>query len=284
MAQKRIQVTSNARPYLIYAPPFSNASAGIIVLHRLAFELYKLGIEVYINTYQQNPRYATIPHISKCDKSKNPIAVYPEIVWGNPFECSTVVRFVLHTPGYWGGPKEFGKDDILFVYSGFGTLKDELGLDDDHVLYVPTVDTGIFYDKKQPRLGRYVYRGKGKQPDHIVSKLYPLIGGKESFVGEEKQRELADKLNHCECLYSYDVVTTLTEIARLCGCPVVLIPDPYFPLAHREGDFPVPLDGMEYYKVLDWIPKFDSDVIMREFKKVEDALPENIKRFVKLTQ
>lgn len=39
----------------------------------------------------------------------------------------------------------------------------------------------------------------------------------------QDQQALADLLNECEVLYCYDPVTAMTEIARLCGCRVVIV-------------------------------------------------------------
>jgi hypothetical protein len=211
------------KPYFIWAPPFDNASGGIVVMHRMAVELQKSGECVYINTPVQNKKRDMVLVME--DGIPRSIAVYPEIIQGNPFGAETVVCYLLNIPGVCGGPSsinDYEKTDFFYIYDRLFNSK--IGLPEENILHCPHIDLDVFYDKHLPRVGRAVYRGKGKQPDHPLAN-YPLIGGKESFRGDEGQARLCELLNRCSLLYVYDPATAITDIARLCGCPVVIIPD-----------------------------------------------------------
>ena len=231
-----------SKSYLIWAPPFDESSGGIKVLHRLAVELQKRGMNVFINTNKQNPRWETVPCFG-IGTGRNvtcafPIAIYPEIVPMNPFNAKTIVRYLLNIPGACSPDysASWGEDDILFTYSRLFNTK--LKLPNDRVMLIPHIDLDVFYDRKLKRSGRLVYRGKGQQKEDERLKQFPSLGGKESFRGDDGQKILADSLNHCELLYCYDNATAITEIARLCGCPVVIMPDGiYSKEEHQQHEF-----------------------------------------------
>jgi O-antigen biosynthesis protein len=224
------------RSYLVYAPPFNESSGGIKAMHRLAVELQKRGQEVFINTDKQNPHWPKIPTFGKglpVITVSDAIAIYPEIVSGNPFDTRTVVRYLLNVPGACSPDyrSTWDTDDILFTYSRLFNTK--LKLPDNRVMLIPHIDLEVFYDRKLKSPERLVYRGKGQQKEDERLKQFSPLGGKEDFRGDDGQKRLADSLNRCELLYCYDNATAMTEIARLCGCPVVLIPDG----SYSEADY-----------------------------------------------
>lgn len=215
------------RNYIVWSPGFDRSSGGICVLHRLAVELQKRGLKVFINTEKQNPHW---PRIYLWEQKvfmqfPDSIAIYPEIIQGNPFYAHTVVRYLLNIPGACSAntADSYGKDDILYTYSRLFNTK--LGLPDDRVMLCPHIDLNVFYDKHLPRNGRMKYRGKGQQSEDKRLSGYPLLGSKEGFRGDDGQERLAEALSRCSMLYVYDNATAITEIARLCGAPVVIIPD-----------------------------------------------------------
>ena len=218
------------RAYLLWAPPFDNASGGIIALHRLAVELQKRGMTVFINTAVQNQHWGKIrvmqnPELWGVGGPWDYIAIYPEIIQGSPFNTRTVVRWLLNVPGACSPDysSTWGANDLFYTYSRLFNTK--LKLPESQILLCPHIDLDVFYDQHLPRMGRMKYRGKGQQPDDPRLSGYPLLGQKESFRGDQGQAMLAEALNRCELLFIYDSATAMTELARLCGTPVVLIPD-----------------------------------------------------------
>lgn len=216
------------RPYFIFTPDWSKYSAGVVVLHTLAHRLKLMGLPVYLNTPIQNPQWGRLPIIAEFTQDKNKaIAVYPEIVNGNPYQCKTVVRYLLHLPGFFGGPTFFNNSDLLFVHSNL--FNQRIGLPKERVLFFPYLDTNIFYDMKMERSLKFYFRRKenGTYPDPRIAEV-PSIGTGKENESEDAQKNLAIRLNKTKVLYCYDNVTAMVDIARLCGCAVVMIPDGFW--------------------------------------------------------
>jgi hypothetical protein len=179
------------KSYLIWAPPYDESSGGIKVMHRLAVELQLRGYDVSINTDKQNPKWPAVKAFQLRNNTPNRycIAIYPEIVSGNPFFTDTIVRYLLNVPGqcspdYW---HTWGDDELDFTYSRLFNTK--LRMPDSQILLIPHIDLDVFYDKHLTRTTRFVYRGKGRQPEDPGAN-YMSLGGKESFRGKEGQASL----------------------------------------------------------------------------------------------
>lgn len=251
------------KPYYIYAPPFNWSSAGIIVMHRLANELRKKGMEVYINVHEQNPNYEPIPVPDSIDVH-NSIAVYPEIVWGNPYGADVVVRYILHIPGYWGGPKEFDENDLLFVVDDEWNRVSNLNLPPERVLAVRAVEEVDFPNYGWERDRDYFLVGKGKNlglhPKDAID-----FGERTAFQTPEQRKALVDNLNRCRNWYSYDVVCALNEIAALCGANITMYQD---------------ISDIKYRP-----PKhLFEDGIREVYKKYNEIMYRQLDKFIEITQ
>jgi hypothetical protein len=112
------------------------------------------------------------------------------------------------------GPTEFDSQDKIFVFS---KIYDTFGVDNDHILFLPILNLHLFkdYGKKRNKIGYFVGKGTNlyKHPGNAV-----MIDGRD-------QTKLAEILNECQVMYSYENPTAMVEIARLCGCPVIFIPE-----------------------------------------------------------
>ena len=157
-------------------------------------------------------------------EGQDAIAVYPELAHGNPLMGDHVVRWILSWPGFiGGGPTEFPKTDEIFVFS---KIYDVFGVDDDHLMFLPAIDINIFHRTnfgKRTKKCKYVSKG--------IDLHLPELEGVEELHKEMAvdQQALADYLNECEVLYSYDPASAIFECARLCGCRVVIIPPKKYP-------------------------------------------------------
>lgn len=201
------------KPYTVCTPPFDPVSGGIRVMWGLYGWLLAKGQIVYVNAKYED---------------KNFIAIYPEIYHGNPTGANIVVRYILNKPGVMAshgtpGPTDFKKSDRIFVFS---KIFDTFGVDDDHLMFLPILNLHLFKDRGKKRTKKCVFFGKyGEAADMKVHFAHPLscikIGRKIAL----DQKALADLLNECEVMYGYDSVSAMYEIARLCGCRVVIIPD-----------------------------------------------------------
>jgi hypothetical protein len=202
----------NDKPYSIFAPNWETTSGGVRVMFGLYGWLLAKGQIAFLN--------AKFNH-------NNFIAIYPEIQQGNPAEASTVVRYILNKPGVVSavyddgsikkGPIEFGRKDILYYFSKlFGET------DSKHYMFLPILNTHLFKDQKKRRAKKAVFYGKG-----INQNLHPSGCVQIDRIMAQDQQGLADLLNECEVMYCYDPVTAMTEIARLCGCRVVMFNSVY---------------------------------------------------------
>lgn len=187
------------RPYVIWAPEYSQRSAGIRALYKLGDELAAHGQQVEIINDIRWP------------VDDGAILVYPEIIMGNPCQGKRVMRWALK-------PEVRAKPEDQ-IWSWSVSFLDALNrrpgrhLTDDNVLNLPLVETELFNnDNPQERAGGVFYRA-----DHLRGKP-----GFTEITGEwpDTRQELADLLRTSEVLVC-GKMSTLIDEARFCGCPVV---------------------------------------------------------------
>ncbi|MDD5363741.1 MAG: glycosyltransferase [Gallionellaceae bacterium] len=217
-------------PYYIHGLDYRQSSAGIRVLHHLCHALNELGEEAYIVANVTNP-YLRTPKITKgiiarhAQTGRLPIAVYPEVVTGNPFQAHVVARWILNKPGHIGGELVYDPDELLFIYQKTYAPEGVL----THPLYIPAVDGRIFNNRDNPcdgkRAGACYYAHKylvfGGALTHHASGAISLC---QDIA--RSHEEIADILRRSEVMYSYEPSAIVTE-ALQCGCPVVMIPSDY---------------------------------------------------------
>ena len=145
------------------------------------------------------------------------VAIYPEIAHGNPLEGQTVVRYILNKPGIMTssgvpGPGYFAPTDKKYYFSRlFG------GTEKDKYLFLPILDLHLWKDQGKKRTKTVYFVGKG-----VNHNIHPLNSVLIDRKLAQDQQALADLLNECTVLHSYDPVSAMTEIARLCGVKVVM--------------------------------------------------------------
>lgn len=259
------------KPYIVYAPPFHQGSAGIVVMHRLMQELRRAGASVYTMQEQQNPdlmerdKVPFLPcSILKSPVNRDAIAIYPEIVHGNPLHCDKVVRYILCTPGFWGGPATFPEDDMLVVYSDYWNKQSGLNLPDEKVLFIPDLIESEWPNMGKERKYNMVYRGKGTQPEVPINPPPIKLEQGQFLDGKEKQDDLRRKLSECHYFFCYDVASAIMPIALMSGCRLVLVSDP-----NKEPALPITMT---------------EETVRKYYRDAEEALPGKIKRFIDMTQ
>lgn len=269
------------KPYLIYTLPFTYHSAGAMVLQKLAKYLHDFyPNNVFVLSEKQDN--FNIPLIKDCKINRRDcIAIYPEGVEGNPFNCEVVVRYLLNLPGTFGGPTSYPSTDLLFVYSDFFNLK--MNLPKDRILTTPCINTNVFYDMKLKRIKKLYYVGKGKFYGNLEA---DNIGAGKDFEGIEGQKKLSIILNQCQLLYSFDSVTAMTEIARLCGCPVVIMPNDQWSKEDLKSSLNYDAGGLGYgledesYALI----SIDSDKMKQAHIEWERSFKKQLNNFIKITQ
>jgi hypothetical protein len=252
------------KPYSVVTPDFKIDSGGIRVMWGLYGWLLAKGQIVNVNTKYPDPDF---------------IAIYPEVYHGNPMEAKTVVRYILQKPGMMGkgtpgtssfrpGPTKFGPNDKLFAFSKLYVK----GLPENHYMFLPIIDMHLFYDQKKKRTKKFFFVGKGKNLN-----LHPT----DAIELPRKQRDqqiLADMLNDCEIIYIYDPVTALSEVARLCGCRVIMLS----PMEGFEKYYEPGMNGISLYK--DEGIKLNYAEFRKHYSVMKDTFSKKLDDFIDLTQ
>ena len=195
-------------PYYIYTFDYRQSSAGIRVLHYLCHALNLIGEEAYVNCKVTNAKLRTPKLTDKIrarhrDLGLQPIAIYPEVVFGNPTHAPVVARYILNKPGHLGGDSRYDPNELLFTYAHSYLPEDMYA----NLLFIPPVDTIIFnnldneFDKN--RHGSCFYANKflssGGQLTDIVKGATDL-----SLRIPRSPLELAGIMRRSEVLYCYE--------------------------------------------------------------------------------
>jgi hypothetical protein len=217
-------------------PTFNPLSGGIRVMYGLYGWLLAKGQIAFLNAKIDVPF----------------IGIYPEIYEGNWAGADYIVRFLLNKPGVMGsvdkeghintGPLHFFETDTIIEFT---KLYDTFNTPDNHLLFLPILNLHLFKDQKKNRTKIAYYVGKGENLE-----LHPkeAIGIFNQFAID--QGALADLLNECQTLYTYENPTAMNEIARLCGCQVVFIPNkktPYYTKEQLETLYEPGMEGISWF-------------------------------------
>jgi GT2 family glycosyltransferase len=229
MARLRLMYAKPEHPYYFLAPAYRETSSGIVSLHYLCHMLNLNGREAYIyGTDVVNPELKT-PLLDSAIAQRHvaagkvPIAVYPEVVTGNPLNCAVVVRFLLNFEGFISGKSmDAAASDLFFYYAA--RLAEHRGDPDGDLLCLPTIDVELFSTvvPGTVRDGIYLYQNRHPLAQIDYSQL-PADIRLLSMANALTLPELAELLRNAEVLYTYEWSMTCV-IAVLCGCPVIFIP------------------------------------------------------------
>lgn len=193
------------KPIVIVSPQYDYTSGGIKVMWALYGHLLARGLEVYMN---QAPLW------------KDYVVIYPEIFHGNPANGGTVMRYILNKPGVMAangvpGPTSFDFSDKLVYFSRLFSPTDT-----DDILFLPAINLNTFYhDPKIIKKNKCKFIGKGIDTHIQESEGLQVI----DRTTAKDQAALAHYLRSCEVMYCFDPCTAMTEVARLCGCRVVMV-------------------------------------------------------------
>jgi O-antigen biosynthesis protein len=286
------------RPYVVWTPDYTPNSGGVKILHWFVHELNRLGHEAYVMWISGQPK--TNPEWNEPTAPptlEDFIAVYPDTVVGDPLNAPVVARWALNVPGrlptmalvrgQWmqfppGTPPMWGKNDLIFPFArGFNVWN----LPEERILYVPIRELDVYRDLGRKRRGRMVFLGKGGFAGDFVRipEIEKLPELKKSMTHDRKA--LAKILNKCELLYTYDTQTGLTDIARLCGCPVVLIPNEH---TTREDIYEAETgaDGLGWglEETEKAIATVDAEAMHRRCEQLMQDFYRKLDTFIELTQ
>lgn len=260
-------------PYYIVSPPWTHTSSGVRTMHLLCHALNEVGQKAYLvpsggftlSNYVRNHSLNT-PLVDCADPDM--IAVYPEIIEGNPLNAKRVVRYVL-------GQKEnttFSESDIVFACTtSLGRKVGSL-----NVLTIPTFDRNIYYNRNNKKSGSCFYAQKY---DRVLGhKLLPITDGMMRVEGSV-ERVLDIIINYKTC-YSYEDSEIIVN-AALCGCDIVLVKSEYFNKISTENEF-YKFNGMVWSDGERFNDSCGS--VLSKAVDLEIEFPRRLDNFIKITQ
>ncbi|MDD1957869.1 glycosyltransferase [Pseudomonas sp. SD17-1] len=229
-------------PYYIMAPDYRDTSSGIVSLHYLCHVLNLNGREAYlcgpkvVNPNLKTPLLDAATEQRHQQHGKVAIAVYPEVVVGNPLGRRVVSRFLLNFEGLINGKSmEAAPTDLLFYYGP--ALAEKRGHANPDLLGLPVLDIDLFKAPPAgtPRRGCYLYQNRHPL-EQIDYSLLPEGIQLLRIANALPLHELAQVLRSAEVMYSYEWSMTCV-IAVLCGCPVIFMPGSGVDQAFLETGF-----------------------------------------------
>ncbi|MEE9945667.1 MAG: hypothetical protein PBV00_15240 [Pseudomonas asiatica] len=229
LTRLRLMYAKPEHPYYILAPDYRETSSGVASLHYLCHVLNLNGREAYIcggqvvNPDLKTPLLDPLTQKRHQAEGKVPIAVYPEVVVGNPLGCDVVARFLLNFEGFLTGQSMQAAGRDLLFYSG-ALIAARHGYPDGDLLCLPTIDVELFSAPAPGTLreGKYLYQNRHPLEQIDYSQLPDDIQ-LLSMANALTLPELAVLLRKAEVLYTHEWSMTCV-IAVLCGCPVIFIP------------------------------------------------------------
>jgi len=222
----------NKYVFYIYAPKYTHLSSGVRVLYILCDMLNKIGYESYVTSeYSGESYYAPMvtPEIIKKNKDlgKMQIAIYPEVMMGNPLQSKYVIRWMLNKPNNffqnWLG--DFSKDEFI-VHHDESFRPKWINSNKQHI---PHLDRTLFNMKNTAveRSGVLVYEHRNKVNEKLINNLNNI-----TFITTQKPLTPLE----CSALYKKSKMLIVAERtaahaeAALCGCPTVFVANDKFNL------------------------------------------------------
>jgi len=148
------------------------------------------------------------------------IAIYPEIISGNPFNAKHVVRWLLHRPGFFCSDVEFGTDEYTFFYQP-AFVENLKGIEPDNLLRIHWMRDDIYQNRNlADRSGSCRMIRKGHVEDGVLKANDALL------LDGKSHEEIAEIFNRTERFYCHDPYTLFVYYAALCGCTPIIVPQP----------------------------------------------------------
>jgi hypothetical protein len=223
-------LTSSAqrRPeILLYAPQYTHRSSGARAIYHLCTLLNRVGVHaaiVPIYPFDTQP-LVKVPICT--NPPANSVAIYPEIIVGNPLRAGTVIRWALNIPGRLGGDGKYAEHDLIFAFEdrmrpyvaeAVGCSEHRIG-----VLRIPVINPEYIYpgsDTQRTLELRYTNRGhrlrrKFKLPDD--DNIEDIEFHAQSYW------HLGHSLRSTKTLYSYQHASIILKEAIISGCEVLVM-------------------------------------------------------------
>lgn len=248
----------------------------------------KIGMKSLINKFVPNAfdlsvySWLTYQPVSKCRRKwtpfidKDTIVVYPEVFFGNILRSQHTVRWLLGHTAMYDHDKSYDEGDLFFAFRD--VFNDPKRNPTNRKLQINHFDLDLY---RQTNFGErsgncYIIR-KGYTRDDLPSMFDgPII---DNMTEEQK----VQTFNKCERVYSYDTQTAYSQIAALCGCISIVVPEP----GKTKSDYLKSDDGEAYgvafgdsESEVTWAIQ-TREKLQEKFAQIDKNNRQNVQNFVK---
>ncbi|MYN46060.1 WavQ [Pseudoduganella sp. FT93W] len=244
------------KKFIIFSAAYNEKSGGAIVTHRLCHLLNEAGREAYLMplfysheatilnigevaariqmetqnllraSFPTNPHFNTPVYrdnLHALRGNNDYIVIYPEIISGNPLGARNVVRWFLHDPGYHTGHVAYSPGELYFRHSAatkeFHMTGSRMSPHLLHLGYFPFELYNMEHVASERHGTAYMFRDGRERP--IVHDLTDSI----RLTRDLSHAQVAEIFKRIKTFICYDSRTLYSELAVLCGCESVVIPE-----------------------------------------------------------
>ncbi|MDR1648039.1 MAG: hypothetical protein LBR88_08415 [Zoogloeaceae bacterium] len=275
-------------PYYLYAPPFTQKSAGVRMLHYLCHTLNALGYEAYVATAKTSPRLHT-PQLTQeimethHRERQTPIVVYAEVYPGNPLALPVVVRWLLNKTGLLCGHTDFASDELTFYWDEWVLEAGQKEALQATRLFFPPVDRSVFNDKgvaPGTRRGICYYARKYLESGYRLDERLIREGISLCHDIPRSKEEIAEILRACKVFYCYEPTAMIAE-AQACGCFVALVETDYLRQFRQLPQYKIRAEALDLGFEP---PPVNQAAFERGMAKLEQEAFASVLRFIDITQ
>jgi hypothetical protein len=227
------------KKYILYCPKYNEENGGVIAMYKLCDLLNTMRYEAYVWKYPLVDDFILNKNLNTptiyTEDLENYIIVYMESVAGNPLNAPNVVRWFLNKPGFFTNKIIYGHSEYYFYFQEAFYKENYIKAKNDR-LCITQFPLDIYQQTNfGERVGScYLMRkGKGREIIHDLSDSICLDG--------LSHLEISKIFNRTRYFYSYDLYTTYSTFAVLCGCISVVMPKQNLPIDKWQ-----PIESLRY--------------------------------------
>jgi hypothetical protein len=204
------------------------------------------------------------------------IAVYPEIVHGNPLGADYIARWLLYRPGFHAPKARFTQNEVVFFYQR-AFLPEGQDVPEDHLLQLHWIRKDVYRDfGLNDRHGTCRMVRKGRDT------FDPAMAAEDRFEILDKlsHEEIAQAFNQCEVFVCHDPYTFYLYYAALCGCVPMVVPQPGLDAKTWRDGYELPFGVAYGAEELDWAKATRAE-LLAEIDALQERELEMVKTFVR---
>ncbi|HLQ20553.1 MAG TPA: hypothetical protein VK146_16395 [Tabrizicola sp.] len=208
-------------------------------------------------------------------KGRRFIAVYPEIVDGNPLGADFVARWLLYHPDFHAPGTRFTDNELVVFYQP-AFVPEGANLPEDHHLSLHWVRDDLYQDQglaNRHGTCRMVRKGKATFDPAMAE------GDRFGLLDHMPHKEIAEIFNQCDVFVSHDLYTLYLYYAARCGCVPMVVPEPGLDAASWRAGYEFHF-GVAYGEAeLDWARQTRGE-LMAEMAALREREWEMVRTFV----